>query len=262
MQGPPANTTGWREQGLIHTAALTGMAALANTRIYYTFGDVFTDDFSDEYVFQVPPLAGTNPPSRPTTAILYCDMGRGSTDDTYTWNEYGRPAVAVMEAVGDEVVRGEVDVVFHGGDISYATGIMAVWDFFMNSLSPVASGALYMTTVGNHVRLLPFSCSINHHHDIMQHQSLRIVIRNLIVPTRRRTTWVAPKAGRCGATLAGSVGGPPPPCCPCLRRLSTTSPGECSVTPHGVEPEEVEERERRDEGALILLIDWYIDVWG
>jgi hypothetical protein len=151
MSGPPANTTGWREQGLIHTAPLAGMTALANTRIYYSFGDAITDDFSGEYFFQVPPLAGTQPPSRPTTAVLYCDMGRGSTDDTYTWNEYGRPAVAIMEAVGDEVLRGEVDVVFHGGDISYATGMMAVWDFFMNALSPVASGALYMTTVGNHV---------------------------------------------------------------------------------------------------------------
>ena len=151
MSGPPANTTGWRDLGLIHTAPLTGMTLLANTRIYYIFGDSVTDLFSGEYVFQVPPLAGTNPPSRPTTAVLYCDMGRGSTDDTYTWNEYGRPAVAVMEAVGDEVLRGDVDVIFHGGDISYATGMMAVWDFFMNTLSPVASGVLYLTTVGNHV---------------------------------------------------------------------------------------------------------------
>jgi hypothetical protein len=159
MSGPPANSTGWREQGLIHTAPLAGMEALANSRIYYIFGDNATDFFSGEYVFQVPPLAGTNPPNRSTTAVLYCDMGRGSTDDTYTWNEYGRPAVAVMEAVGDEVLRGEVDVVFHGGDISYATGMMAVWDFFMNSLSPVASGALYLTTVGNHESDCPNSPS-------------------------------------------------------------------------------------------------------
>ena len=161
MSGPPANTSGWREQGLIHSAFLHGMTALANTRIYYVFGDSITNDFSGEYIFQVPPIAGTNPPTRPTTAILYCDMGRGSTDDTYTWNEYGRPAIEVMAAVGDEVLRGEVDVVFHGGDISYATGMMAVWDFFLNSLSPVASGALYLLTVGNHVsRSNMFICAL------------------------------------------------------------------------------------------------------
>ena len=156
MSGPPANSTGWREQGEIHTAALEGMVNLANTRIYYIFGDAFTVDFSGEHMFNVPPVAGTNPPSRPTTAILYCDMGRGSTDDTYTWNEYGRPAVAVAQAIGDEVLRGGVDAVFHGGDISYATGMMAVWDFYLNMLAPVASGALYMTTVGNHVSVIVY----------------------------------------------------------------------------------------------------------
>ena len=153
MAGPPANTTGWRELGLLHTAPLTGMTALAGTRIYYSFGDSVTNDYSEEFYFQVPPVAGSNPPGRATTAILYCDMGRGSTDDTYTWNEYGRPALAVMQAVGEEVRRGDVDVVFHGGDISYATGYMAVWDFFLNQLSPIARGALYLTTVGNHVRV-------------------------------------------------------------------------------------------------------------
>ena len=31
------------------------MVALSNTRIYYKFGDQKTDDYSKEYVFQVPP---------------------------------------------------------------------------------------------------------------------------------------------------------------------------------------------------------------
>jgi hypothetical protein len=37
-----------------------------------------------------------------------------------------------------------------GGDISYATGYMAVWDFFLNMISPIAGRTLYLTTVGNH----------------------------------------------------------------------------------------------------------------
>ena len=45
---------------------------------------------------------------------------------------------------------GKIDAVFHGGDISYATGYEAVWDFFLDQISPIASGALYLTTVGNH----------------------------------------------------------------------------------------------------------------
>jgi hypothetical protein len=37
-----------------------------------------------------------------------------------------------------------------GGDISYAMGYMAVWDFFLNMISPISSKVLYLTTVGNH----------------------------------------------------------------------------------------------------------------
>ena len=58
MFGYPANSTGWRDLGLIHTAPLTGMMALANTKLYYIFGDEATNDYSDEFVFNVPPLPG------------------------------------------------------------------------------------------------------------------------------------------------------------------------------------------------------------
>jgi hypothetical protein len=42
------------------------------------------------------------------------------------------------------------NVEYTGGDISYATGYMSVWEFFLNMISPVASSVLYLTTVGNH----------------------------------------------------------------------------------------------------------------
>jgi hypothetical protein len=148
--GGVANTTGWRETGLIHTAVMAGMKALANQKVYYIFGDENTKQYSKEFTFFVPPLAGTQPPTRPTTVILYDDMGRGSEDMTYTWNEYGRPAVYTIQSVGAEVMKGDIDAVYHGGDISYATGYLAVWDFFFNMLSPVASSVLYLSTVGNH----------------------------------------------------------------------------------------------------------------
>eukprot|EP00595_Chromulina_sp_UTEXLB2642_P000140 CAMPEP_0196762356 /NCGR_PEP_ID=MMETSP1095-20130614/1766_1 /TAXON_ID=96789 ORGANISM="Chromulina nebulosa, Strain UTEXLB2642" /NCGR_SAMPLE_ID=MMETSP1095 /ASSEMBLY_ACC=CAM_ASM_000446 /LENGTH=371 /DNA_ID=CAMNT_0042113033 /DNA_START=1060 /DNA_END=2175 /DNA_ORIENTATION=+ len=53
-------------------------------------------------------------------------------------------------AVGAEVAAGNVDAIYHGGDISYATGDIAVWDFFLDMISPMASGTVYLTTVGNH----------------------------------------------------------------------------------------------------------------
>jgi len=157
--GSPANSYGWRDQGLIHTAAFNGMRALASANIYYIFGDSDTNNFSKEYKFRVPPLPGTQPKDRPTTVILYDDMGRGSTDMSYTWNEYGRPSISTAAAVGAIVASGEVDAIYHGGDISYATGYLAVWDFFLDMISEVASRAVYLTTVGNHESDYPNTAS-------------------------------------------------------------------------------------------------------
>lgn len=90
MCGIPANSTGYRDLGLIHQALLSGrkklsaesyyflhdscsceteeskslttlffsssgMVALSSTKIYYIMGDSKTTDFSKEYVFNVPP---------------------------------------------------------------------------------------------------------------------------------------------------------------------------------------------------------------
>ena len=82
--------------------------------------------------------------------MLFDDLGRGSTDDTYTWNEYGRPAINTSMSVSALIQSGAIDAVYHGGDISYATGYIAVWDFYLDMISPMAGGALYLTTVGNH----------------------------------------------------------------------------------------------------------------
>jgi hypothetical protein len=150
MCGAPASTIGWRDLGEIHTASLVGAAALANTIVYYMFGDTTSDSWSKEYKLHLPPLPGTQPPTRPTTVVLFDDLGRGSTDQSFTWNEYGRPSVYTTMAVAAEIEAGLVDAVYHGGDISYATGYMGVWDFFMDMLSPMAGSTVYLTTVGNH----------------------------------------------------------------------------------------------------------------
>jgi hypothetical protein len=69
---------------------------------------------------------------------------------TYTWYEYGAPSYETMKAVAYEVSQGTVDAIYHGGDISYAVGYLAVWDFFANMIAPAAASTLYLTTVGNH----------------------------------------------------------------------------------------------------------------
>lgn len=97
--------------------------------------------------------------------------------------EYGRPSIFTIESVANEVANGNVDAIYHGGDIrylnplipflydktsiglgdgvyrlealviyicvcSYATGYIAVWDFYMDQISSMAGGAIYLTTVG------------------------------------------------------------------------------------------------------------------
>ena len=81
MCGPPANSKGWKDYGLIHTALFdfTGLRSShqGKTKIYYVFGDETTSDFSKEHVFHIPPLAGqTKAQGQPTTVgksdlILY-----------------------------------------------------------------------------------------------------------------------------------------------------------------------------------------------
>jgi hypothetical protein len=58
----------------------------------------------------------------------------------------------VIEAIADEVDSNKIDSIFLIGDISYATGFLVEWDFFLHQISPVASRVSYMTAIGNHER--------------------------------------------------------------------------------------------------------------
>ena len=51
------------------------MLTLGSSKLYYQVGDAATNDFSDVKVFFMPPLPGQQPLSRPTTAILFDDLG-------------------------------------------------------------------------------------------------------------------------------------------------------------------------------------------
>lgn len=58
----------------------------------------------------------------------------------------------MIKAMAEEVKSGNVDSIFHIGDISYATGFLVEWDFFLNLIHPLASRVSYMTAIGNHER--------------------------------------------------------------------------------------------------------------
>lgn len=155
MCGAPANSAGWWDLGLVHKANITGILdlSLSSSVIYYRFGDSNTNDFSPEVVFLVPPAKGTQPPTRPTQVAVMADLGVGSTDtsyDTNTWDEFYPPAVNTTMSITQHLIDGELDAVFLTGDNAYADGFLATWDFFLDMLSPVSGGALFLNTVGNH----------------------------------------------------------------------------------------------------------------
>ena len=160
MLGTPAATFGWHDLGQIHRAVFSGMRALANTRVYYTFGDAATDTWSPEHILHVPPSPGQQPPTRPTTIVLFQDLGTGSLDDARTKKDKGQPPVNTSMRIAAEIADGSVDAVFHGGDISYADGYLTTWDFFLDMISPMASSVVYLTTVGNHESDCPGTASI------------------------------------------------------------------------------------------------------
>lgn len=61
-------------------------------------------------------------------------------------------SISVIKGMIEEVENGNVDSIFHIGDISYATGFLVEWEFFLHLITPLASQVTYMTAIGNHER--------------------------------------------------------------------------------------------------------------
>ena len=58
MCGKPANSTGWRDLGLIHTAIFKDLTIYTGSCMNYKFGDADTNDYSEEMIFDVPTAKG------------------------------------------------------------------------------------------------------------------------------------------------------------------------------------------------------------
>lgn len=147
MCAAPATTVGFRSPGAIHSAVLGVQGVPAGARVYYVFGD--GDAISEEHSLIVPPLPGQAGKDG-TRLAIYADMGRGTYDDSFTWHEYGRPALNTTRQLLADVDNGIVHAIAHFGDISYATGYASVWDDWLQQIAPVASQVAYSLNTGNH----------------------------------------------------------------------------------------------------------------
>ncbi|KAJ7005106.1 inactive purple acid phosphatase 27 [Populus alba x Populus x berolinensis] len=140
----PAKDFGWHDPGYIHSAVMTGLRP--STSYSYRYGSDSVG-WSDKVQFRTPPAGGSDE----LKFLAFGDMGKAPLDPSV--EHYIQPgSLSVIKAVTDEVKSGNVDSIFHIGDISYATGFLVEWDFFLHLISPMASQVSYMTAIGNHER--------------------------------------------------------------------------------------------------------------
>jgi len=125
------NTSGW--VGQMHSAKATGLQP--GKKYYYRVG--WDNNWSKTFYFNtIPDNAGTK--ARPLRMIQIGDV------------DYGTNGHDTLSALQGFVNRGEVDIIFHIGDISYADGYERHFDEFMRLIEPIAAYVPYMVLPGNH----------------------------------------------------------------------------------------------------------------
>lgn len=140
----PAKDFGWHDPGYIHSVVMTGLKP--SERFSYRYGSN-SAGWSSRVNFKTPPSGGSDE----LKFLAFGDMGKAPRDASV--EHYIQPgSITVTQAMANEISSGNVDSVFHIGDISYATGFLVEWDFFLHLITPVASQISYMTAIGNHER--------------------------------------------------------------------------------------------------------------
>ncbi len=161
MCGSPASTTGYRDPGLLHVAHLTDL--VPGQKYTYYCGNNATGTKTPEFTFRAAPSAGTEPEGGVNFAI-FGDMGTGEEDNTLAFGVGGfghlewnvqMPAINTTSLI--ESFLGDLDLVFHNGDLSYAVGYLSDWDRFFDMIEPVAASVPWMVSMGNHERDYPKS---------------------------------------------------------------------------------------------------------
>lgn len=140
----PAKDFGWHDPGYIHSAVMSGLQPSESYTYRYGSDSV---GWSGQAEFRTPPASG----AKELLFLAYGDMGKAPLDQSV--EHYIQPgSLSVIKAMGDDVASGIVDSIFHIGDISYATGFLVEWDYFLDLITPLASRVSYMTAIGNHER--------------------------------------------------------------------------------------------------------------
>ncbi|KAJ4778500.1 Purple acid phosphatase [Rhynchospora pubera] len=147
----PATDFGWHNPGYIHSAVMTGLSPSTTYSYYYGSSSV---GWSNTLSLKTPPASG----AANLTFIVYGDMGKAPLDQSV--EHYIQPgSTSVASAITRDIDTHHIDSIFHIGDISYATGFLVEWEFFLKQIEPYASRVSYMAAIGNHERDYPGSGS-------------------------------------------------------------------------------------------------------
>ncbi|KAK6928842.1 Calcineurin-like phosphoesterase domain, ApaH type [Dillenia turbinata] len=165
----PAKDFGWHDPGF-HTAVMTGLKP--------------STTFSCKYG-RTPPAEGSDG----VRFLTYGDMGKAPRDASV--ENYIQPgSISVVKGMADEVAAGNVDSIFHIGDISYATGFLVEWDYFLHLISPVASKVSYMTAIGNHERSVHFTIISTEHGWSENSEQYEWMRKDKASVDRSKTPWL------------------------------------------------------------------------
>jgi len=134
---------GYRHPGFVHVADI--VAPPGAIVEYYISDDV--DAARTRYEMTMPPAED---PDASMTIAMFADMGRGSDDDSFTWDSYGRPALNVSAALSADARDGKINAAFLFGDLSYAVGFASVWDEWASQIQNWTSRVPFLTNMGNH----------------------------------------------------------------------------------------------------------------
>ncbi|XP_050154129.1 probable inactive purple acid phosphatase 27 [Malus sylvestris] len=115
----PAKDFGWHDPGFIHTVVMRGLKPSSSFSYRYGSDSV---GWSDQIQFRTPPAGGSDE----LKFLAFGDMGKAPRDSSAM--HYIQPgSLSVIQAVADEINSGNVDSIFHIGDISYATGFLLAY---------------------------------------------------------------------------------------------------------------------------------------
>ena len=153
--GFPANESGWHHPGAFHEAVVS-FGLYGSSDVFYRVGG--DHGWSSVRSFRVPTAAN---PHGSLSMIITADMGETYEDGSqYHWEEPAatNTTVHIAKMLAHQGGSG-VDIVFHPGDLAYATGYESEWDRFMAQIEPISSYVPYMTGMGNHERDFPGRCA-------------------------------------------------------------------------------------------------------